>query len=389
MKYRYCILGAGRQGVALAHDLARVGEAAEITLADSDVGVAQRAAARLQRLLPDTHCKFTAVACDVADGRRVSEVIRGAQVVLSAVPYRFNEALTDIAIAERASFNDLGGNTGVVRAQLSRHARAAAAGVSVVPDCGLAPGLGNIVAAYGISRLDTPEHVHVRCGGLPQQPVGPLKYKLVFNFQGLVNEYSGLGEFIREGRRVDVPTLGEVEPIEFPSPVGACEAAVTSGGTSTCPESFLGRVKTYDYKTVRYPGHWAIIRAMFELGCFEEAVKLSSGETIEPKRVVRSLMEDRLTYPEVNDLVVLRITVKGRHAGKPRTLQWDLLDFQDARTGFTAMERTTAFPAALVAHQQARGQVAPGARPLEIALPLEQYMQELPAHDIGMAYHEE
>ncbi len=387
MKYRYCILGSGRQGVALAHDLARVGEAAEIMLADSDVSVAQKAVARLRKLLPETRCEFTAVACDVSDARRVAEIVKGAQVVLSAVPYRFNEALTDIAIAQRASFNDLGGNTGVVRAQLSRHQKALDAGVSIVPDCGLAPGLGNIVAAYGISQFDTPEHVHVRCGGLPQTPVGPLKYKLVFNFQGLINEYSGLGEFIREGRRVDVPTLSEVEPIEFPAPVGVCEAAVTSGGTSTCSESFLGRVKTYDYKTVRYPGHWSVIRAMFELGCFEEAVRLSNGETIEPKRVLRSLMEERLNYPGVPDLVVLRITVKGRHEGKPRTLQWDLLDFQDTQTGFTAMERTTAFPAALVAHLQARGRVAPGARPLELALPLEQYMQELSAHDIHIKHH--
>lgn len=385
MSYRYVVLGAGRQGVALAFDLARAGEAAGVVLADSELAVAQGAVRRLEKLLPQTACRFTAEVCDVSDARRVADVVRGADVVLSAVPYRFNEALTDIAIAQRASFNDLGGNTGVVRAQLARHQQAVAAGVSVVPDCGLAPGLGNIVAAWGISRMQQPEHVHVRCGGLPQQPVGPLGYKLVFNFQGLINEYSGAGEFIREARRLDVPTLTELEPIEFPSPVGRCEAAVTSGGTSTCSTTFLGKVKTYDYKTVRYPGHWAIVRALFELGCFEESVKLAGGSTIEPKRVLRALMEERLTYPDVRDLVVLRITVKGQHDGRACTSQWDLLDFHDDATGFTAMERSTAFPAALVAHLQARRLVAPGARPLETALPLEQYMNELPSHDIRLS----
>jgi len=290
-------------------------------------------------------------------------------VVLSAAPYRFNERLVDAALAARASFCDLGGNTDVVRAELSRHYRAAAAGVSIVPDCGLAPGLGNHLAAHAVATIDEPQHVHVRCGGLPQQRVGPLEYKLVFNFDGLVNEYSGLGEFLRDGRPLHVPALTELEEIDFPSPLGRCEAAVTSGGTSTCPETYRGRLQSYDYKTVRYPGHFAIVRAMFGLGCFEERVTLPNGEIVEPRALVRRLFESRLTYPEVHDLVVLRCTARGRHHGRPLTRVYDLLDFHDERTGFTAMERTTAFPAALVAYMQARRLVAPGARPLEVGVP--------------------
>ncbi len=387
MHYRYVVLGAGRQGVALAYDLARNGQAAHIVLADSSRSIAQQAVARLETL-PTAGCRFEAAACDVADTRAVAALLRGADVALSAVPYRYNVALTDAAIDAGVSFNDLGGNTDVVRAQLDRHERAAAAGVSIVPDCGLAPGLGNIIAAYGLTQLDDPQHVHVRCGGLPQERVGPLAYKLVFNFQGLVNEYSGLAEFIRDGRIVNVPTLGESEPIEFPSPAGRCEAAVTSGGTSTCPRSFLGKLQTYDYKTVRYPGHWDVIRAMFALGCFDERVEVAPGEFIEPKPVLRRLMEARLAFPEVRDLVVLRITVSGTHGGKPRTLCWDLLDFQDEATGFSAMERTTAFPTALVAHLQARRLIAPGARPLERCLPLQTYVDELPSHDIRLTRRE-
>src|SRR5262249_19057393 len=100
--------------------------------------------------------------------------------------------------------------------------------------------------------------------GLPERPVGPLGYKMLFNFQGLVNEYSGFGEFLRDHERVEVPTLTEFEMLDFAAPIGRCEAAVTSGGTSTCPESFAGKLRTYDYKTVRYPGHFAIIKAMFD-----------------------------------------------------------------------------------------------------------------------------
>lgn len=389
MSFRYVVLGAGRQGAAIAYDLARAGEAERVRLLDADPAAAERAVQRLRALLPARADVLDAAVCDVSRPDKLDALLRGAHVVVSAVPYRFNVALTDAAIAAGCSFSDLGGNTAVVRAQLARDSAAARAGVSVVPDCGLCPGLGNHLAAHGIGRLDAPEHVHVRCGGLPERPVGPLGYKLVFHFQGLVNEYSGMAEFLRDGRRVDVPTLTELEAIEFAPPVGRCEAAVTSGGTSTCPESFEGRLKTYDYKTVRYPGHWAIVRAMFELGCFDESVTLRDGTQLAPKALLRQLMEDRLAYPEVPDIVLLRVTVAGRHKGRPRTIQYNLLDRHDPTTGFTAMERTTGFPAALVAHMQARRLVAPGAKPLERSVPAEAFFDELGAHDVHVELRED
>ena len=182
-----------------------------------------------------------------------------------------------------------------------------------------------------------------------------------------------------------MPALTELEEIEFPAPLGKCEAAVTSGGTSTFAETFAGRLQTYDYKTVRHPGHFAVVRALFELGCFEERVALPDGSTAEPKAVLRRLMEQRLAFPEVRDVVVLRCTVSGRYQGRPCTRQYDVLDRHDEQTGFTAMERTTAFPAALVAYMQARGLIAPGARPIEVAVPVKQYLDELPRHEIRVA----
>lgn len=382
MIYHYVVLGAGRQGLALAYDLAKNCEAAKVTLSDADGAILSAGVERLRKLLPGSRCHLDPKICDVSNRAKVAETIAGAQVVLSAVPYRFNVELTDITIEAGASFNDLGGNTDVVRQQLARHGKAATHGVSIVPDCGLAPGLGNILAAYGCSIMEKPAHVHVRCGGLPEKPVGPLGYKLLFNFQGLINEYSGFGEFLREGQHARVSTLSEIEDIEFPAPVGRCEAAVTSGGTSTCAASFFGKLQTYDYKTVRYPGHWAMIRLLFELGCFEEKVTLRNGRTIEPKAVLRDLLEERLVFPEVTDITVLRTTVIGTHQGKPRRVQFDLFDRHDRATGFTAMERTTAFPTTLVAHLQARKLIASGAAPLEKCIPLQRYMDELKWHDI-------
>ncbi len=382
MGYSYVIFGAGRQGIALACDLIRNGQADRITLTDCDPDVLRKGLERLHTLCPGTTCRFVSRLCDAGRPVEVAAAMSGADVAVSAVPYRFNVALTDAAIAAGVSLCDLGGNTAVVRAQLERDGRARRAGVSILPDCGLAPGLGNILAAHGIGQLQPPIDAHIRCGGLPERPVGPLGYKLLFNFQGLINEYSGQAEFLRDGEIVHVPTLTEIEQIELPEPVGRCEAAVTSGGTSTCPATFRGRVRTYDYKTVRYPGHFAIVRALFDLGCFEPRVELPGGRVIEPKALMRELFEQRLAFPDVRDVTVLRVTVRGTRAGRPAMLRFDLLDRYDEQTGLTAMERTTAFPTALVACMQARGLIEPGARPLECALPLEQYVAELASHDI-------
>ncbi len=382
MSFNYVVLGAGRQGVALAYDLARSGEAARVMLAELEPDIARHGVERLETLLPKSSCQFLPVACDVSKHAEVAMTIVGADVVLSAVPYRFNAALTTAAIAAHASFCDLGGNTQVVKQQHAQHKRAVKVGVSVVPDCGLAPGLGNHLATHAMATIDEPRHIHVRCGGLPQSPVGPLGYKLVFNFDGLINEYSGFGEFLCNGEPVSVPALGDVEAIDFPPPLGRCEAAVTSGGTSTCAASFRGRLQTYDYKTVRYPGHFAIVRSLFELGCFAEHHEASDGTTLQPKRVMRTLMEERLAFPTIHDLVVLRCTAIGEHQGKPIERVYDVLDRHDDQTGFSAMERMTAFPAALVAHLQARKLVPPGARPLELVVPAERYFEELPRHDV-------
>ncbi|MGD8450834.1 MAG: saccharopine dehydrogenase C-terminal domain-containing protein [Phycisphaerae bacterium] len=382
MSYRYAVIAAGRQGTALAYDLARTCDAQQVVLADVDGDVARRAVTRLGELLPDSVCRFEARTCDIRRPAELNQAVAGADVVLSAAPYRYNIQITDAALAAGASFCDLGGNTDVVRQQMARHEEAQRRGVSVVPDCGLAPGLCNLLAAHGVAAMDEPEHVHLRCGGLPQEPVGPLGYQMTFNFDGLINEYSGHAEFLRGGRPAAVPALSELEAIDFPPPLGHCEAAVTSGATSTAPETFAGRLQSYDYKTVRYPGHFAIIRALFALGCFEPEVTLEDGRTLAPRPILRQLFEDRLRLPHVRDCIVLRCTVIGRHESRPQTIQYDLYDRHDERTGFTAMERATAFPTALVAYMQARKLIAPGAHPLEVCVPVDRYLTELGDHDI-------
>src|SRR5205085_6230637 len=140
---------------------------------------------------------------------------------------------------------------------------------------------------------------------------------------------------------VEVETFNEVEPIDFPSPVGRCEAFVTSGGASTAPLTFEGKLERYEYKTIRYPGHHAKFRVIKDLGLLDlEPIKVGDVEVV-PRDVFHQVAAPRLAFPEDHDLVVVRARFRGMKEGKPICKQLDILDYYDEATGFSAMERTT------------------------------------------------
>ncbi|MFN3929246.1 MAG: saccharopine dehydrogenase C-terminal domain-containing protein [Thermoflexus sp.] len=375
MAFRYAVIGAGMQGTAAAYDLARFGDAEMIYLADRDFARAEDAAQRLNRLLG--RACVSPVALDVRDEKATTDLLRAVNTAISAVPYRFNPLLARAAIQARTSLCDLGGHTPTTWEILALNEAAQEAGISLIPDCGLMPGLGNTLAVYAMRRMDHPRHVRIWCGGLPQRPKGPLGYQLFFNIAGLTAEYTGKAVFLRQGRIVEVEALTEPETVIFPPPVGTCEAFVTSGGTSTCPWSFQGILETYEEKTVRYPGHLERIRLLAELGFLETDPIQIDGVQVIPREVFHQLVEPRLRFPEdPADVVVLRVTCEGTHRGQPMEVTLDLMDFYDPETGFTAMERTTGWHAAIVAGMMARGETPKGALPVERAIDPERFMIE-------------
>lgn len=368
MGFIYAVLGAGRQGTAAAYDLARFGDAEAVKIGDADAGAARRAAERVNGLLGRPVA--TGHRVGAADARELSDFLAGVAAVVSAVPFRFNLGVTRAAIAAGAHCCDFGGNTDVVRAQLALDAEARAAGVSVVPDCGLDPGLCNSLAVYAMERLDRADELMIWCGGLPKDPRPPFHYFLTFNVAGLTNEYTGEAVFLRDGEIVRVEAFTGVEPVDLPPPVGRAEAFVTSGGSSTLPWTYRGRLRRLETRTVRYPGHFAQFRPLIELGFLSEQPVEADGARIRPREVLHALLEAALRPgPGDEDLVVARIQVRGELDGNAAELTLDLLDHHDPETGFSAMERTTGSHGAIVAAMQARGEVAPGARPLEVAVP--------------------
>jgi lysine 6-dehydrogenase len=356
------VLGAGRMGYGAVYDLVRQPDVERVTVADAVAEKAHYVASSAGS------GKAVPAHVDVADQKAAVYLMRGHDAALSCVVYKLNVGLARAAIAARTNFCDLGGNNDVVDAELALDREAKAAGINIVPDCGLAPGMVAMLVAHAAGRLQKLEEIHIRVGGLPQNPKPPLNYQMVFSVEGLINEYIEPARIIRDGKITTVESMTEIEELEFPPPFGKLEAFQTSGGTSTLPDTFLGKVRALDYKTIRYKGHCDKFKTMIDLGlCTGEARKMF-GDLL-----VRNLPHDE------PDVVLVRVEVSG--GGK--TLRYDIIDRYDEKSGLSAMMRTTAFPASIVALMMARGKTtAKGALPQERCLDPELFVRELAARDI-------
>jgi lysine 6-dehydrogenase len=369
------VLGAGLQGSACAHHLLQQPEVTRVTLADAHP---KRLPPFLQTRKPDG--RLGAVSLNARDETAVLGAMRGQDGVLCALPYYFNEPMTRLAIEARCHFADLGGNTEIVfrQKQLDGEARAKGEGLSVIPDCGLAPGMVNILAAEGIRRLDRAEAVRIYVGGLPQHPEPPLNYQIVYSLEGALDYYTTPSWVLREGRAVQVDALSEVETVEFPPPVGDLEAFHTGGGISTMPFAWEGRIRTMEYKTLRYPGHVAIMRPIRELGLIANEPIEVMGQRVVPRDVFIAAVRPTLSRPDGRDLVALRVRVSGELDGRPATVGFRLLDFYDDERGISAMMRTTGYSLGLIGLMQSNGAITEkGVRTPDEAVPYGPYVEGL------------
>jgi lysine 6-dehydrogenase len=367
MARKYVILGAGRQGVAAAYDLAVFGRADSLTLLDIDLAVAEGAAARLNRLLGRPIA--TGLTVDAADVSTVAPHLDDATGFISSVHYAFNVEMTKLAIAKKVHMTDFGGNTAVVREQLALNAEASTAGVTVVPDCGMGPGLNISLGTYVMSLVEEPEEVLIWDGGLPQDPQPPWNYVSTFNLGGLTNEYDGHASFIRDGRVTPVPCFSGYEVVEFPAPIGKLEAFVTSGGLSTSPWTFEGRLKRLENKTLRYPGHAAQFKAFSDLGMLGLDPITVGGQQVVPRDVLHALLEPQVCRETVKDVCVMRVKGIGTTKGRRAEAIVELIDRYDEKTGFTAMQRLTGWHGSIMLIAAVNGMVRRGAVSVELALP--------------------
>src|SRR5260221_9661049 len=368
------VLGAGRMGHGAVHDLVRQPDVAIVTVADAVGEKVDHVAAMAGSE------KVRPVQLDVSDHTAVVELMKEHPSAISCVNYWLNESLARAALEAGCNFCDLGERSAVVAAELPFDEEAGARGLNIIPDCGRVPGMVAVRVAHGAQHFGRLDGIHIRVGGLPQRQKPPLDYQLVFSVEGLINEYIESARVIRGGRIVQVESMTEIEALDFPQPFGTMEAFQTSGGTSTLPETFLGKVQELDYKTIRYPGHCAKVKTMIDLGlCSSEPITVD-GAQVKPRRVLGELLVRNLPADEPDVLLE-----PVQFLGEGRPLRYDIIHYADEVNGLSATIRTTAFPASIVALMMARNQTtAKGALPQERCIDPELFMTELAARKIDV-----
>jgi len=368
---RMLVLGAGLQGCACAYDLLQDKDVNEVRLADVHVGHLPEFLAPLSgpRLIPTT--------LDVRDHDAVLGAMRQCDAVMSAIPYYFNYDMARLAVEAGVHFCDLGGNTEIVFKQKELDAKAKQKKITVVPDCGLAPGMVNILAQYGIEQLDSVDSVKIFVGGLPQHPEPPLNYMLVYSLEGALDYYTTLSWVLRNGKRTQVKALSEREPVTFDS-LGTLEAFHTAGGLSTMAFRYEGKVPTMEYKTLRYPGHAALMEDIRSMGLLSLDPVDVKGQKVVPRDAFIASVMPKLHKPKGRDLVALRVVVSGKKNGATASKSFELVDKYDEKHEISAMMRTTGYSLSITGLMQARGQVTPpGVHTPDECIPPAAYIAEL------------
>ena len=389
------VIGSGMMGSAAAYDMARQPEVHSVTLADSDARRAREVAARINHIHGDT--KVRAVTLNASDEKATARLMKGHDAALSAVPYFLNLGLTRAAIQARCHFADLGGNNTVVRQQLALAGKAEKAGVAIAPDCGLSPGMSSILGGELVRRLDgRAAALKLYVGGLPAKPMPPFHYQLVFSVEGLINEYVEPARILRRGKLTTIEPLTEPEEFHMNgfSPLVAFH---TSGGTSTLPETFEGRVGECFEKTLRYPGHYDLLCELKELGLFSsDKIKIGNAE-IAPRSMMSKIFEGKFAS-KGPDVCIMRLEahesvrtpgVRGLLGGRlqGRVATFTLVDHYDPKTDMSAMMRTTAFPASIVIQMLASGAIAKRGGVLqERDVPADLFLAEMEQRGIRIQY---
>lgn len=386
----YCVLGLGMMGTALCFDLLSFDSESTVYGLDKDPERRSLAEDRFSSFVDRFQTKELNLRC--VRNPQTEPLItflkeKSVAVVFGAIDYQFNEYLTQVCITAGAHFLDLGGNPTVVEAQHKLHPQAQEAGVTIIPDCGLAPGMADIIAAHLIRQFDEPVECHIRVGGLPQEPKTILNYQQVFSIRGLTNEYLEDAYVIRDGAVVTVPSLSEVESIRFVEPYGELEAFQTAGGTSSLPKLFEGKIKHLTYKTLRYPGHCQFFKFLKDFGLLSSE-PFPPHPAINPRVVTEHCLQSHLPRDEP-DVVLVRVTAKGSVKGEEKTLVYELVDLYDEKTGFSAMARTTSYPVSIIGLMIAKGTIAQrGVLPGEEVVPASQMIDELAKRSINFSFTE-
>ena len=363
---KYCILGTGRQGTAALYDILLYAKPSSILLVDSCKESLETCVKKVKKVTND-NVNFNCEVVDINNKDHLINLLKAYDIFLSSVPYQFNLMLTDVAIKSKTSMVDLGGHTHNVIKQLQFHNQAIDNGISIVPDCGMGPGMNISMALLAMEHFDKPKDVYIWDGGLPKNPKPPWNYSLFFNIKGLTNEYDGNAFFLKNGKVKEVSCFEGFEELEFDN-IGKLEAVVTSGGLSTMPWTYENILNTLENKTLRYAGHWELMKSYRQLGLFNEKKILYKGIKISPRDFYHFLLEPILSTKDHNDICIMRTEAYGVLNNSNSGVRFEVIEEYDSNSGLMAMEKWTGWHASIVMQKIMDGSIKPGAYPIEKSL---------------------
>jgi saccharopine dehydrogenase-like NADP-dependent oxidoreductase len=342
MTKKVVILGAGMIGSAMAADLS-ADPGLSVTVLDTRGDVLERVAARHRVAVQNV---------DLSSPESVKRAIADADLVLGALSSALGLKTLRAVIEAKKRYCDISfmAENAWELDELARRNH-----VTAVIDCGVAPGVSNLLCGYGVSLLDQTERVEIYVGGLPVARHWPFEYKAGFSPHDVIEEYTRPSRVIENGQLVVKEALSEPELMDFPG-VGTLEAFNTDGLRSL---AFTLKAPFMKEKTLRYPGHIALMRVLRHLGLFDKTPVKIGEQLVRPLDVTSTLMFPLWTFGEgEEDLTVMRILVEGLRGGRRMRHTWDLLDHYDPATKLRSMSRTTAFAATSMAMLMLREEVS-------------------------------
>lgn len=345
----FLVLGVGKMGIVLAKDLLESDAQNKVTLVDIDPEQLKHASGiiRSDRLIP--------LPGDVEDEELIEKIFKGKDVALCALLHKYSLPMLKAAVRLGIDFVDLVGEWPLERLEYDEDAKTK--GICLISGLGVSPGITNVCVGRGVHLLDEVDRAMIYVGGNPVHSKPPLKYRIVYAVESLLDFYERKVPVLKEGEIQEVEPLSGIEPIVFPAPYSEMECFYTDGLNSLL---YTMREKIQDElaeKTIRYKGHAQEINILKECGLFSrEPIQLGSQQVI-PRKVLEAVLDSGIKLGEEEDVTLLRIVVEGKKSGRPEKHVFEMVDRYDAEKRCTSMAKTTSFPASVAAQMIVSGKI--------------------------------
>jgi len=351
---RILVLGYGNIGSVIAADLAESMPSTEIVVSGRNRTKAEKVATVINKK------NVSGVQLDARNYQKLVDTLKKFDLAIGALPGDLGYQSIKATIDAKVEMVDV---SYMPENPFALDEDAIKAGVAIIPDCGVAPGLSNLLIGHVVSKLDRVESIRIMVGGLPEEPIPPLDYTITWSTEGLIDEYTRKAKIVENGKVLEVEALTGLEEINFPG-VGKLEGFYTDGLRTLLHT--VKNVKTMWEKTLRYPGHVDKIKLLKALGFFDEHPIEVENAHLPPRKVTVKLLEEKLQRPDVKDILVLKVEISGISRGSKTSYVYYLLDYYDEKHGVTAMARTTGYPASIFAQLIAQKAIKEkGVLPLE------------------------